>query len=164
MIRYDEIIKHGTLLFAQCGHLLLNYKLQISNKLHFSTFAVPACICCLSVRIIVGCFHSASSRTSTKCWQLPACLEAMEGESSPSDPTGVASNSSLDTPCLRVCRSSRSSPATDSPNTPSPLPDPAFQLAIEAQELVTRVGTLSTEDKGMQSTHSSTAPLTTGEN
>ncbi|XP_053298651.1 syntaxin-binding protein 4 isoform X2 [Pleuronectes platessa] len=32
--------------------------------------------------------------------------------------------------------SNRSSPATDSPDTPSPLPDPAFQLAVEAKELV----------------------------
>ncbi|KAK1878012.1 Syntaxin-binding protein 4 [Dissostichus eleginoides] len=34
--------------------------------------------------------------------------------------------------------SSRSSPATD---TPSPLPDPAFQLAVEAEELVAGVST-----------------------
>uniref|UniRef100_A0A3B4V0E0 Si:dkeyp-72e1.9 n=1 Tax=Seriola dumerili TaxID=41447 RepID=A0A3B4V0E0_SERDU len=33
-------------------------------------------------------------------------------------------------------RSNRSSPATDSPDTPTPLPDPAFQLAVEAKELV----------------------------
>ncbi|XP_062263865.1 syntaxin-binding protein 4 isoform X2 [Platichthys flesus] len=32
--------------------------------------------------------------------------------------------------------SNRPSPATDSPDTPSPLPDPAFQLAVEAKELV----------------------------
>uniref|UniRef100_A0A8D3C479 Si:dkeyp-72e1.9 n=1 Tax=Scophthalmus maximus TaxID=52904 RepID=A0A8D3C479_SCOMX len=32
--------------------------------------------------------------------------------------------------------SNRSSPATDSPDTPSPLPDHAFQLAVEAKELV----------------------------
>ncbi|XP_075888553.1 syntaxin-binding protein 4 isoform X4 [Nelusetta ayraudi] len=54
--------------------------------------------------------------------------------------------------------SNRSSPATDSPNTPSPLPDPAFQLAVEAQELVTRVCTLTTEDKGPEGS-SEAAPV-----
>ncbi|KAM9843145.1 syntaxin-binding protein 4 [Aulostomus maculatus] len=43
-----------------------------------------------------------------------------------------------------------SSPATDSPDTPSPLPDPAFQLAVEAKELVQGVGTLPADDKGPQ--------------
>uniref|UniRef100_A0A3B5A2L5 Syntaxin-binding protein 4-like n=1 Tax=Stegastes partitus TaxID=144197 RepID=A0A3B5A2L5_9TELE len=33
-------------------------------------------------------------------------------------------------------RSNRSSPATDSPDTPTPLPDSAFQLAVEAKELM----------------------------
>ncbi|XP_031148408.1 syntaxin-binding protein 4 isoform X1 [Sander lucioperca] len=42
----------------------------------------------------------------------------------------------LTTPSLFDGGSSRSSPATDSPDTPSPLPDPAFQLAVEAKELV----------------------------
>ncbi|KAM9744947.1 syntaxin-binding protein 4 isoform 2-T2 [Menidia menidia] len=32
--------------------------------------------------------------------------------------------------------SSKSSPAADSPDPPSPLPDPAFQLAVEAKELM----------------------------
>ncbi|XP_038595248.1 syntaxin-binding protein 4 isoform X9 [Micropterus salmoides] len=40
----------------------------------------------------------------------------------------------------------RSSPATDSPDTPSPLPDPAFQLAVEAKELVAGVCTLPADD------------------
>ncbi|XP_038595211.1 syntaxin-binding protein 4 isoform X3 [Micropterus salmoides] len=42
--------------------------------------------------------------------------------------------------------SNRSSPATDSPDTPSPLPDPAFQLAVEAKELVAGVCTLPADD------------------
>ncbi|KAK5623439.1 hypothetical protein CRENBAI_014223 [Crenichthys baileyi] len=44
----------------------------------------------------------------------------------------------LTTPCLfgEEGGSNRSSPGTDSPSTPSPLPDPAFQLAVEAKELV----------------------------
>ncbi|XP_062307024.1 syntaxin-binding protein 4 isoform X2 [Osmerus eperlanus] len=41
--------------------------------------------------------------------------------------------------------SNRTSPATDSPDTPSPIPDPAFQLATEAKELVEGVQAL-TED------------------
>ncbi|XP_059203864.1 syntaxin-binding protein 4 [Centropristis striata] len=54
----------------------------------------------------------------------------------------------LTTPSLFVGEggSSRSSPATDSPDTPSPLPDPAFQLAVEAKELVAGVCS-PTEDK-----------------
>ncbi|XP_034395629.1 syntaxin-binding protein 4 [Cyclopterus lumpus] len=40
--------------------------------------------------------------------------------------------------------SSRSSPATD---TPSPLPDPTYQLAVEAKELVAGVGSLTADDK-----------------
>ncbi|XP_077411762.1 syntaxin-binding protein 4 isoform X1 [Vanacampus margaritifer] len=43
--------------------------------------------------------------------------------------------------------SNRSSPAADSPDTLSPLPDPALQLAVEAKELVQGGFTLSTEDK-----------------
>ncbi|XP_037333035.2 syntaxin-binding protein 4 isoform X4 [Pungitius pungitius] len=43
--------------------------------------------------------------------------------------------------------SSRSSPATDSPDTPSPLPDPAFQLAVEAKELVAGVCSPTADDK-----------------
>ncbi|XP_046893636.1 syntaxin-binding protein 4 isoform X6 [Hypomesus transpacificus] len=39
--------------------------------------------------------------------------------------------------------SNRSSPATDSPDTPSPIPDPAFQLATEAKELVEGVQALA---------------------
>ncbi|CAL8272084.1 unnamed protein product [Lota lota] len=42
--------------------------------------------------------------------------------------------------------SNRSSPVKDSPGTPSPLPDPAFQLAVEAKRLVERVCTLDTKD------------------
>ncbi|XP_029945866.1 syntaxin-binding protein 4 [Salarias fasciatus] len=45
--------------------------------------------------------------------------------------------------------SNRSSPATDSPDTPSPLPDSAFQLAVEAKELVERANTA--EDKASDS-------------
>ncbi|XP_041813281.1 syntaxin-binding protein 4 [Chelmon rostratus] len=47
--------------------------------------------------------------------------------------------------------SNRSSPATDSPDTPSPLPDPAFQLAVEAKELVAGVCTLTADDKASES-------------
>ncbi|KAE8283502.1 Syntaxin-binding protein 4 Syntaxin 4-interacting protein [Larimichthys crocea] len=47
--------------------------------------------------------------------------------------------------------SNRSSPATDSPDTPSPLPDPTFQLAVEAKELVAGVCNLSTDDKASES-------------
>ncbi|XP_070838200.1 syntaxin-binding protein 4 isoform X3 [Chaetodon trifascialis] len=47
--------------------------------------------------------------------------------------------------------SNRSSPATDSPDTPSPLPDPAFQLAVEAKELVAGVCTLTADDKALDS-------------
>ncbi|KAM9346117.1 syntaxin-binding protein 4 [Symphorus nematophorus] len=48
--------------------------------------------------------------------------------------------------------SNRSSPATDSPDTPSPLPDPAFQLAVEAKELVEGVSSLTADtDKASES-------------
>ncbi|XP_050961962.1 syntaxin-binding protein 4 isoform X2 [Labeo rohita] len=40
----------------------------------------------------------------------------------------------------------RASPATDSPDTPSPIPDSACQLAAEAKELVDGVCSLCTED------------------
>ncbi|XP_074511142.1 syntaxin-binding protein 4 isoform X1 [Sebastes fasciatus] len=43
--------------------------------------------------------------------------------------------------------SNRSSPATDSPDTPSPLPDSAFQLAVEAKELVAGVCSPTADDK-----------------
>ncbi|XP_040046566.2 syntaxin-binding protein 4 isoform X3 [Gasterosteus aculeatus] len=43
--------------------------------------------------------------------------------------------------------SSRSSPATDSPDTPSPLPNSAFQLAVEAKELVAGVCSPTADDK-----------------
>ncbi|XP_061702351.1 syntaxin-binding protein 4 isoform X2 [Syngnathoides biaculeatus] len=43
--------------------------------------------------------------------------------------------------------SNRSSPATDSPDTLSPLPDPALQLAVEAKELVQGVCKLPTDDQ-----------------
>lgn len=43
-------------------------------------------------------------------------------------------------------RSTRASPANDSPDTPSPIPDPACQLAAEAKELVDGVCSLCTED------------------
>lgn len=42
--------------------------------------------------------------------------------------------------------SNMSSPATDSPDTPSPLPDPAFQLAVEAKELVQGVSSKASEN------------------
>ncbi|XP_070958799.1 syntaxin-binding protein 4 isoform X2 [Oncorhynchus clarkii lewisi] len=51
--------------------------------------------------------------------------------------------------------SSRTSPATDSPETPSPIPDPACQLAAEARELVEGVRSLSSTDD--------TAPLSDSE-
>ncbi|XP_029135248.1 syntaxin-binding protein 4 isoform X6 [Labrus bergylta] len=44
--------------------------------------------------------------------------------------------------------SNRSSPGTDSPDTPSPLPDPAFQLAVEAKELVVGACTLTADAQG----------------
>ncbi len=54
--------------------------------------------------------------------------------------------------CVRVhISSNRSSPATDSPDTPSPLPDPAFQLAVEAKELVAGFSALTANDQGTQS-------------
>ncbi|XP_029996493.1 syntaxin-binding protein 4 isoform X2 [Sphaeramia orbicularis] len=43
--------------------------------------------------------------------------------------------------------SNRSSPVTESPDTPSPLPDPAIQLAVEAKELVEGVCSITTDDK-----------------
>ncbi|XP_037545235.1 syntaxin-binding protein 4 [Nematolebias whitei] len=43
---------------------------------------------------------------------------------------------------------SRSSPVTDSPDALSPLPDPAFQLAVEAKQLVAGGCTVATDDKG----------------
>ncbi|XP_045077410.1 syntaxin-binding protein 4-like isoform X1 [Coregonus clupeaformis] len=49
----------------------------------------------------------------------------------------------------------RTSPATDSPDTPSPILDPACQLAAEARELVEGVRTLSSTDD--------TAPLSDSE-
>ncbi|XP_057201853.1 syntaxin-binding protein 4 isoform X3 [Triplophysa rosa] len=42
--------------------------------------------------------------------------------------------------------SPRAFPATDVPDTPSPIPDPACQLAAEAKELVDGVRSLCTED------------------
>ncbi|KAI4891544.1 hypothetical protein NFI96_027826, partial [Prochilodus magdalenae] len=42
--------------------------------------------------------------------------------------------------------STRSSPATDSPDTPSPIPDAAYQLAAEAKELVDGVCSLCVEE------------------
>ncbi|KAM3597363.1 uncharacterized protein V6R79_003590 [Siganus canaliculatus] len=47
--------------------------------------------------------------------------------------------------------SNRSSPPADSPNTVPPLPDPAFQLAVEAKELVARVCSLSADDTASES-------------
>ncbi|XP_051987361.1 syntaxin-binding protein 4-like isoform X2 [Xyrauchen texanus] len=41
------------------------------------------------------------------------------------------------------------SPATDIPDTPSPIPDPACQLAAEAKELVDGVCSLCTEDHSL---------------
>ncbi|XP_057673874.1 syntaxin-binding protein 4 isoform X3 [Corythoichthys intestinalis] len=46
--------------------------------------------------------------------------------------------------------SNRSSPAADSPDTMSPLPDPALQLAVKAKELVQGIFTLPTDDKGTE--------------
>ncbi|XP_065127924.1 syntaxin-binding protein 4 isoform X1 [Paramisgurnus dabryanus] len=42
--------------------------------------------------------------------------------------------------------STRASPANDTPDTPSPIPDPACQLAAKAKELVDGVCSLCTED------------------
>uniref|UniRef100_A0AAX7VVY2 PDZ domain-containing protein n=1 Tax=Astatotilapia calliptera TaxID=8154 RepID=A0AAX7VVY2_ASTCA len=53
--------------------------------------------------------------------------------------------------------SNRSSPATESPDIPSPIPDPAFQLAVEAKELVEGVCTLTT-DKEPVSADAASAP------
>ncbi|MEQ2178548.1 hypothetical protein GOODEAATRI_015238, partial [Goodea atripinnis] len=55
----------------------------------------------------------------------------------------------LTTPCLfgEEGWSNRSSQGTDSPSTPSPIPDPAFQLAVEAKELVEGVCSV-TANKG----------------
>ncbi|CAI5682408.1 syntaxin-binding protein 4 isoform X3 [Oreochromis niloticus] len=53
--------------------------------------------------------------------------------------------------------SNRSSPATESPDIPSPIPDPAFQLAVEAKELVEGVCTLTT-DKELVSADAASAP------
>ncbi|KAL0993560.1 hypothetical protein UPYG_G00109770 [Umbra pygmaea] len=63
----------------------------------------------------------------------------------------------LTTPSLFVMEngSNRTSPATDSPDTPSPIPDPACQLAAEARELVEGVRALSSTDD--------TAPLSDSE-
>ncbi|XP_047426819.1 syntaxin-binding protein 4 isoform X2 [Mugil cephalus] len=47
--------------------------------------------------------------------------------------------------------SNMSPPITDSPDTPSPLPDPAFQLAVEAKELVEGVCTVAADDKASTS-------------
>ncbi|KAM8724713.1 syntaxin-binding protein 4 isoform 1-T1 [Acanthopagrus schlegelii] len=47
--------------------------------------------------------------------------------------------------------SNRSSSATDSPDTPSPLPDPAFQLAAEAKELVTGGCAPTADDQASES-------------
>ncbi|XP_056257665.1 syntaxin-binding protein 4 isoform X3 [Seriola aureovittata] len=47
--------------------------------------------------------------------------------------------------------SNRSSPATDSPDTPTPLPDPAFQLAVEAKELVEGVCSGAADGKASES-------------
>nr|XP_020499872.1 syntaxin-binding protein 4-like isoform X5 [Labrus bergylta] len=53
--------------------------------------------------------------------------------------------------------SNRSSPGTDSPDTPSPLPDPAFQLAVEAKELVVGACTL-TADAQVSASEAASAP------
>lgn len=47
-------------------------------------------------------------------------------------------------------RSNRSSPVTESPDTPSPLPDSAFQLAVEAKELVEGVWSITADDQGTE--------------
>uniref|UniRef100_UPI0037E706F0 syntaxin-binding protein 4 isoform X3 n=1 Tax=Semicossyphus pulcher TaxID=241346 RepID=UPI0037E706F0 len=51
----------------------------------------------------------------------------------------------LTTPSLFGEEMSNRSPGTDSPDTPSPLPDPAFQLAVEAKELVVGACTLTVD-------------------
>ncbi|XP_051570800.1 syntaxin-binding protein 4-like isoform X3 [Myxocyprinus asiaticus] len=50
--------------------------------------------------------------------------------------------------------SMRASPTTDIPDTPSPIPDPACQLAAEAKELVDGVCSLCTEDHSSFTGHS----------
>ncbi|XP_055366614.1 syntaxin-binding protein 4 isoform X2 [Betta splendens] len=57
-------------------------------------------------------------------------------------------------------RSPSPSPATQSPDTPSPLPDCAFQLAAEAKELVEGVCSSSAHDPGAD--HASGAAAGTG--
>nr|XP_046270478.1 syntaxin-binding protein 4 isoform X2 [Scatophagus argus] len=58
----------------------------------------------------------------------------------------------LTTPSLfgREGGSSWAPPAAESPSALSPLPDPAFQLAVEAQELVAGVCTLAAEGKASE--------------
>lgn len=97
-------------------------------------------------------------RTSTKCWPRPAYLEKGGKRARPSlykRLTALQSSSCSNCPsaCVSVyIRSNRSSPATESPDIPSPIPDPAFQLAVEAKELVEGVCTLTT-DKGTELTN-----------
>ncbi|XP_028311204.1 syntaxin-binding protein 4 isoform X2 [Gouania willdenowi] len=55
--------------------------------------------------------------------------------------------------------SNRSSPATESPDTPSPLPDPAFQLAVEAKELMEGASSITANDKAAAS-QSGPEPIT----
>lgn len=104
-------------------------------------------------------FSHFVSRTSTKCWQHPACLEEKSGKRWWTSQHQLhhcfsqlcSTNLSVTTLCAYIwLRSNRSSPATDSPSTPSPLPDPAFQLAVEAKELVQGVCSLTVDDKGTQ--------------
>lgn len=105
-----------------------------------------------------SCHIISLYRTSTKCWPHPACLEK-GGKRAPPSPykllTAVQSSSCSNCPsaCVSVSiRSNRSSPATESPDIPSPIPDPAFQLAVEAKELVEGVCTL-TSDTGTELTN-----------
>ncbi|XP_069578082.1 syntaxin-binding protein 4-like [Brachyistius frenatus] len=54
--------------------------------------------------------------------------------------------------------SNRSSPATNSPDISSPIPDTAFQLAVEAKELVEGVCTVPADDKASAGSEAATVP------
>lgn len=117
----------------------------------------PVCVTAASARPY-SCHIISLYRTSTKCWPRPAYLEKGGKRARPSPYkrlTALQSSSCSNCPsaCVSVyIRSNRSSPATESPDIPSPIPDPAFQLAVEAKELVEGVCTLTT-DKGTELTN-----------
>ncbi|XP_069031739.1 syntaxin-binding protein 4 isoform X1 [Embiotoca jacksoni] len=54
--------------------------------------------------------------------------------------------------------SNKSSPATNSPDISSPIPDTAFQLAVEAKELVEGVCTVPADDKASAGSEAATVP------